>query len=171
MTATTPALTQHQIRRESPIRRKSSRWISAAVLVLMLGGCTTHTGQEQATPAAASASSTITPTTAVSSPTVVAPTTTAPTSPSRTVVYEIDSDAPALNSVTYSDEVSRLIQDVPAVAPWRKTILNTTTLTNVGLGASTTGTWVTCRIFVDGVPRDEKSATGQYATTTCASIG
>lgn len=92
-----------------------------------------------------------------------------PKAPSRGkhIVYEVISDSPSLNSVTWFDAQSAIQQKTDARAPWRLELRNSSTAVIAGVGAQTDGTSVTCRVIVDGKVRDEKTSTGQYAVVNC----
>ncbi|WP_157108510.1 MmpS family transport accessory protein [Aldersonia kunmingensis] len=116
----------------------------------------------------------VAPPAAAAPPAAPAPTTTIPplapkppTGNGKTVVYEVISDSDSLNSVTWFDENSAIQQETSASAPWSKTVTNKSTYVIAGLGAQTEGTSVTCRVTVDGVVKDEQTATGQYAVVNC----
>ncbi|WP_328409836.1 MmpS family transport accessory protein [Nocardia sp. NBC_00403] len=85
-----------------------------------------------------------------------------------TLVYEIVSDAPTLNSVTYFDHNSELQREAEVAAPWSKSVTNNLGIVIVGVGAQTNGTSVTCRAIVDGTVTDEKTATGKDAAVNCS---
>ncbi|QIS22221.1 MmpS family transport accessory protein [Nocardia terpenica] len=91
----------------------------------------------------------------------------APTTIGKTIVYEVISDSPTLNDVTYFDANSAEQQETDVAAPWSKTVVNNSTYVIAGIGAQTNGQSVTCRITVDGKVVDTKTATGQYAVVNC----
>ncbi|BCK57901.1 MmpS family transport accessory protein [Nocardia wallacei] len=85
----------------------------------------------------------------------------------KTITYEVISNA-ALNTVVYFDERSDLAKEPGVRAPWTRTVVNNSAVTVSGLSAQTNGTSITCRITVDGVVADERTATGRYAAVNCS---
>ncbi|GAF47199.1 MmpS family transport accessory protein [Rhodococcus wratislaviensis] len=85
----------------------------------------------------------------------------------KSVTYEVISDSPVLNSVTWFDGMNELQQEYPTSAPWSLSVVNTATYPMMGLGAQTEGQSVTCRIIVDGRVMDQQTAVGQYAVVNC----
>ncbi|MFJ1460484.1 MmpS family transport accessory protein [Nocardia sp. N2S4-5] len=157
---------------ESPPRPKERLlwpWILFGATILALCGCAAvisaavdlaiRSSAENAAAATPSAESP-TPTPAVLIPPL--PTTPQP----KTITYEVISNA-GLNTVAYFDEQSDLAKEPGVRAPWVKTVVNSSAVTVSGLSAQTNGTSVTCRITVDGVVADERTATGKYAAVNC----
>ncbi|MEV6557486.1 MmpS family transport accessory protein [Nocardia sp. NPDC051756] len=85
----------------------------------------------------------------------------------KVVDYEIDGPSGTPVRLSYLDEQGN-VKDISADLPWR-TSLRTHRLTlSTGVVAQSDADQVSCRILIDGKPRDAQVANGRFAAVNCS---
>ena len=84
----------------------------------------------------------------------------------KTVEYEVTGSDGAAVTVSYLD-VNAQARDVTAVVPWRITLRDRALTVPAGVLAQTNAARLGCRIVIDGVVRDARSAEGPAAAVNC----
>ncbi|KLO30260.1 membrane protein [Mycobacterium haemophilum] len=85
----------------------------------------------------------------------------------KIVKYEVSGSPGSTASINYWDENANTHQVNAAPLPWSYTISTTLPAVSANIMAQSDGSQISCRITVDGVVRDEKSADGLNAQTFC----
>ena len=85
----------------------------------------------------------------------------------KTVVYEIDGPAQTAGSVDYLDDRAKPQQAEFAQLPWILTISMTQPVVIANVVAQGDSEHLACRITVNGEIKDEQSASGHHAQTSC----
>ncbi|BCI82349.1 MmpS family transport accessory protein [Mycobacterium sp. SMC-18] len=83
------------------------------------------------------------------------------------VVYEVFGPTGTAGSVNYLDENAQPVQASFAALPWTVEITTTAPATIASIVAQGDGDRLGCRITVDGEARQEQSALGRDAQTSC----
>jgi hypothetical protein len=145
-------------------KRRVWPWLLAAAIVIIVIAAASGGGKHDSTTGQPVTHNAASPAPATTVPPLTAQ---APSGHGKTILYEVISDSPTLNNVTYFDEHSAEQQDINTTAPWSKTVVNSSTYAIAGIAAQTNGQSVTCRITIDGKVADTKTSTGQYAVVNC----
>jgi Mycobacterium membrane protein len=85
----------------------------------------------------------------------------------KVVKYEVTGPPGATANINYWDENANTNQVNAAQLPWSFTISTTLPAVSANIMAQSDGGQISCRITVDGVVRDEKTADGHNAQTFC----
>ncbi|MCV7339363.1 transport acessory protein MmpS [Mycobacterium haemophilum DSM 44634] len=85
----------------------------------------------------------------------------------KVVKYEVSGSPGSTANINYWDENANTHQVNAAPLPWSYTISTTLPAVSANIMAQSDGSQISCRITVDGVVRDEKSADGLNAQTFC----
>lgn len=88
----------------------------------------------------------------------------------ETITYEVVSDAPLL-SVNYFNSMNDMTSQQDLPSSWSTSFTGQATYQLMSISAQTTGVQVACRLTVNGVVRDQKTATGRYSVVICSSAG
>ena len=85
----------------------------------------------------------------------------------KVVTYEVSGPPGSTANINYWDENANTHQVNDALLPWSFTISTTLPAVSANIMAQGDGNQIGCRITVDGVTRDQKSADGVNAQTFC----
>jgi Mycobacterium membrane protein len=85
----------------------------------------------------------------------------------KVVTYEVSGSPGTTANINYWDENANTHQVNAAPLPWSFTISTTLPAVSANIMAQTDGDQIGCKITVDGVMREQKSADGVNAQTFC----
>jgi len=85
----------------------------------------------------------------------------------KVVTYEVSGSPGTTANINYWDENANTHQVNAAPLPWSYTISTTLPAVSANIMAQTDGDQIGCKITVDGVMREQKSADGLNAQTFC----
>jgi hypothetical protein len=85
----------------------------------------------------------------------------------KVVTYEVSGPPGTTANINYWDENANTHQVNAAPLPWLYTISTTLPAVSANIMAQSDGNQISCRITVDGVVREEKTADGLNAQTFC----